>query len=92
MVHQEDFSAGGETSASLAAWVDAMNLLSTPSLVDNAVGFTHNILRVKPPYARETVEMLARVARALNPGGWEIVEGYRPPEGEDQEHEAGEAG
>lgn len=73
LVHNEE---GPDVSDALQAWHDVMRQDQLPSMATGGPG--HNVYLFKGPYARDAVQSLAHIARMLNPGGWDVVEGYRP--------------
>lgn len=76
----------GSLEGPLGAWYALMRQLSGRSYPSLTMGGNSPTYLFKGQFARNTVRELAHVARTLNPGHWEVVEGYRPtPEPEEDE-------
>lgn len=68
----------GQVEDPLGAWHAIMRQVNSRSPAAMTMGGTNPTYLFKGEYAKHTVHELAQVARILNPGHWEIVEGYRP--------------
>ncbi|OLT30542.1 hypothetical protein BJF83_24695 [Nocardiopsis sp. CNR-923] len=77
----KEHHTAGAVDGPLGAWYALMRQVGGTSYRALAMG---TVYLFKGEYARNTVRELAQVARALNPGHWEVVEGYRPPPEEQQ--------
>lgn len=61
----------------LGAWYAIMRQMGSDTTRALTMGGTNPVYMFKGDYAKETVHELAQIARVLNPGHWEVVEGYR---------------
>ena len=61
----------------LWAWYAIMRQMGSDTTRALTLGGTNPVYMFKGDYAKETVHELAQIARVLNPGHWEVVEGYR---------------
>jgi hypothetical protein len=76
VVGDDEEHTPGKVDGPLGAWYALMRQIGGTSYQALSMG---NVYLFKGEYARNTARELAQVARVLNPGEWEVVEGYRPP-------------
>ncbi|KOX13671.1 hypothetical protein ADL05_18470 [Nocardiopsis sp. NRRL B-16309] len=69
----------GQVDGPLGAWYALMRQLSGGNYPSMTMGGSSPTYLFKGEHARNTVRELAQVARVLDPGHWEVVEGYRRP-------------
>jgi hypothetical protein len=81
VVGDDEEHTPGKVDGPLGAWYALMRQIGGTSYRALSMG---NVYLFKGEYARNTARELAQVARVLNPGHWEVVEGYRPPPNSDE--------
>ncbi len=73
----------------LGAWRAIMRQVNSRTPAAMTMGGVHSTYLFKGEFSAERVHELAQVARMLNPGHWEVVEGYRPAPAADAEPDGG---